>query len=1024
MPICTTHVHTAAHSSGTVSAHALGVLYCRANEPLAVEEASGDTRNPVKYPMASPAHMSIGEMLKRYRVRARLTQEELAERAGLSARGISDLERGLSQRPRRETLYLLAEALKLSAAELGALEQSTRQATPSARAAAPASGTGAVSAEPLVGRQAELALIERTLAGGGAPVLMLAGEPGIGKSRLLEEAAQRAEERGMLVLRGGCRAGGTRELYGPLVETLSQAIAVLKQVERRRALLGCSWLVRLLPELADLGLVPVPSWTLEEEQERRLMFTAASRFLRNVAPPDGIAVILDDLQWASGDALEFLDALVRDTQGVLRVVAGYGDTEAPAAGPLGTLLSAWVRGRRAERLALKPLTQDETRDLLATLLPSEALGDETIVAGLARRSGGVPLFAKGLATAVCEGLTASLSWDVAETIRQRMVRLPEATRTLLALAAVIGRVSERGALLEACALREDEALDALDAACHAGLLTEVGEDGYAFTHDLVAEVIARDLGSARRAGLHRRVAEALGRESGEAPVGQLAYHFAQAGDQRQAAIYYERAGDRARLLHAPAAAETEYRAAIVRLDILGERLSSARVREKLARELQAVGRPATAVIELERAAATFRSADDMNGFARVLAVLGEAHADDVTAQAGLERLLSEQDALVGSHVSPGVMALYWSAVALLYRRLQQYDRQAATAEVAQRLAEQAGEAAVARRAALRRANALVLLSRLDEAAQVLEALLPEVSAARDARDLWSVLDNQSYIALVQGRLNEAASYVRRALDVAEQVGETPSLAYLHVQRAYLAYYQGEWACADEHLAAAASLLDSTASSSYDWWPVTLGAQIALARGEDNPALTQIEQVIAVGRDRADIQAQRTGLLARAEHDLLHGECEALRGRMEAVLDRPGQQEQDVTALLPLLAWAHLEAGDLVRAECVILEALERMRATSDTIDRAEALVVQARLETRRGRWSEADVATAEALRLARQIGLPYSEVKALWVAGELARARGDHATARERLSQALAICRRLGERLYFGVIQRGMTTLD
>jgi len=131
----------------------------------------------------------------------------------------------------------------------------------------------------------ELALLERHLAGEGPPLLLLAGEPGIGKSRLLHAAVPRAVGAELRVLEGGCQRRGGQEPYAPLLGALRRYIRGRRPGQLRTELQGCAWLVRLLPELAEGPIPPLPSWTLTSEHERRLMGEAVGRFLTNVAGP-------------------------------------------------------------------------------------------------------------------------------------------------------------------------------------------------------------------------------------------------------------------------------------------------------------------------------------------------------------------------------------------------------------------------------------------------------------------------------------------------------------------------------------------------------------------------------------------------------------------------------------------------------------------------------------------------------------------------------------------------------------------
>jgi transcriptional regulator with XRE-family HTH domain len=234
--------------------------------------------------------VTFAALLKRYRLAAGLTQEGLAERANLSVRGLSNLERGVRHLPQHATIGLLAEALRLTGPDRATFEAAARahSALSPTRCQPPTGGT----LPPLVGRARELAVLERHLAGEGAPVLVLAGELGIGKSRLLQEAGQRAPSQGWRVLQGGCQRRGGQEPYAPLLGALKRYIRDQAPVQLRADLQGCAWLVRLLPELTEGPIEPLPSWTLPPEQERRLMFEAVARFLANVAGPSGSAGLL------------------------------------------------------------------------------------------------------------------------------------------------------------------------------------------------------------------------------------------------------------------------------------------------------------------------------------------------------------------------------------------------------------------------------------------------------------------------------------------------------------------------------------------------------------------------------------------------------------------------------------------------------------------------------------------------------------------------------------------------------------
>src|SRR5690349_3500209 len=196
--------------------------------------------------MTTGSAQSFGDLLRRQRLAAGLTQEKLAELAGLSVRGLSDLERGARRVPRRETVQLLAKALHLSAAERTQLEAAVRKSgVPVAQPPGGAASANRAATLPLVGRAQELALLEQVLTD-GPPVLLVAGEPGIGKSRLLQAGIERAQALGWTALTGSCHRRSGQEPYAPLLGALADFLRRQSPADQRRQVQGCSWLVRLL----------------------------------------------------------------------------------------------------------------------------------------------------------------------------------------------------------------------------------------------------------------------------------------------------------------------------------------------------------------------------------------------------------------------------------------------------------------------------------------------------------------------------------------------------------------------------------------------------------------------------------------------------------------------------------------------------------------------------------------------------------------------------------------------------------
>jgi tetratricopeptide (TPR) repeat protein len=988
----------------------------------------------------------FGHLLRCFRRAAGLTQEALAARAGLSLRGVSDLERGINRAPRRETVHLLADALQLGPQDRTAFEAAARtRVSPSVASPSPSSPVAlgiAVSIPAFVGRQHEMARIVRHLAAtaatgsgattSGVPLMLVAGEPGIGKSRLLAEAARQGSGAGWQVLAGGCTRRSGQEPYAPFVEMLARCLVPLSLTEQRRTLQGCAWLVRLLPELLETAVVPAPSWKLPPEQERRLVFAAVARFLANMAGPAGTLLLLDDLHWAGGDALDLLTVLVRaESERPLCVVGAYRSTEVRAADPLAMLLADLAREGLASELAVGPLAAPEAAALLASLLE----GSEEIAAAVAEqvleRSEGVPFFlvscAQGLrAGTLGEGAAGpGISWNVAQTIRQRVAALPEVAQELLGAAAVIGRQAPRAILLAVMARGSGwghrEWLEAVEHACQAGLLVEVGAEAYEFAHDLIREEVGASLTTARRALLHQQVAEVLEAVPGEPAVEVLAYHYAQSGNREKMICYLERAGDRASAQYANAEAEGYYRELVAQVEALGRIAEAARAREKLGVVLSIMARYDEALEALERAAQMYDAVGDLEGQGRVTAQIGRVHAFRGTPEEGLARLQPLLEPLAQRGLSACGQAALYVGLAYLYAFTSRDSESLAAADRAVHLARAAADDHLLARALMRRGSALCVLGRLDEGCQVLEEeAIPLLTALGDLSVLAAAVSNVADGYLRKGEMEKSRAFAERAVEIGEQVGDP---LWTWVERGHTAFARGDWKQARvdfEQAAVRARQVGTVRGAPYAL--IFLG-QLDLAQGKLDAAFPSLQEGIALADRNRDPQAFESAQRTLAEHDLLEGHPQAACSRLEPVLEGSDRENSHATDVLPLMAWTALDLGDQALAASVVTQAIAHARGEVDRLVLVDALRVQAMLAMRQSRWQDAEAALAEALTLARAMPYPYAEAKSLYVYGQLYAAQGEPVQAREQYEAALAICGRLGEDLYRPHIERALAAL-
>jgi class 3 adenylate cyclase/tetratricopeptide (TPR) repeat protein len=422
---------------------------------------------------------------------------------------------------------------------------------------------------------------------GSLRLVLIAGEAGVGKTRLSTHLALEAHEVGATVLYGRC----DEDLgvpYQPWVQALGYLVREAPQkilddhVERHGGDLA-----RLVPALGDrVPDLPAPHQS-DPETERYLLYAAAAGLLEVASEDEPLLLIIDDLHWADQPTLSLLRHVVTaDSLMRVMVVGTYRDSDLSRDHPLMALLADLHREQGRERIKLTGLDSDDMLALMEALAGQELDdGARALAAEITRETAGNPFFAGELLRHLTEsGAIAQhedwhlvgdlaelgLPQSVREVIGRRVERLGPDARTALSAAAVIGRDFDLELLLAVFDLSEARLLDLLEEAVAASLLKEGTEQvgRFSFTHALVEHALYEDLGRTRRARLHRQVAEALEEQCGDEPgerLGELARHWAAAvvsSDTAKAMHYARRAGERALEQLAPNEAVRWYRQAL------------------------------------------------------------------------------------------------------------------------------------------------------------------------------------------------------------------------------------------------------------------------------------------------------------------------------------------------------------------------------------------------------------------------------------------------------------------------------
>jgi tetratricopeptide (TPR) repeat protein/transcriptional regulator with XRE-family HTH domain len=949
---------------------------------------------------------TCGQLLQRYRVLAGLTQEELAERAGYSGNYIGKLEQDQRELP-AAAADRLAEVLDLADQDRAVLRAAREHRQ----------GGRELPSRLLAGRDAEMAQIRHFLAGAGPPVLLLAGEPGMGKTRLLEEAASRGAGGGWGVARGGCLRRA-QDAYAPLSGALENALQRLPASQRAEALRQAGWVDLLLPELALSG-GPGPgeggaSAGFQPEQQRRLLVSSAGRLLRALSGPAGTLLVLDDLHWASPDAVDLLAALLAAAGSPpLRLIGAYRDSETSAR--LEEFAADLARASLVRVLPLGPLTDADAGRLLLRLAPATEQMP-TVLPAIVRRAGGVPFFLVSYAEQVSGGshggTPLAVPWTVAQVIGQRVAALPGPAKELLSVAAVAGRVVPHTLLAQVTDSDDEQVLQAVETTLDARLLAEDGPDRYRFTHDLIRETVENGLSAARRRRLHRRIGQALEHYPG-ATAEALAYHFSHSGEDATAAGYLELAGDQAQQRIAYATAAEFYAAAAARLQAAGRPAGVVPLTEKQGMALYRAGRYDAAITALEGALAGYRAAGDAESVARVTGRLANAHYRHGTSHDALGELadMAEGDpALAPGAASPGTLT-WWEGLLLLlyaegsYSKMVTLGRSLAQAG---RAADNSQMQAIGTRV---EGGALIHLGRLAEGAALMAAALPADPQLGDDRAVQAAsLLGAAYLSM--GSLDHCAALSERMLAAAERVGDQLVIAMNTTMLAGVCYVRGDWDRGRDLVGRALECFAASSSPVAVRWVGVL-APALIWHGAWDQARAYLEGSLQAARSVHLVSIEWTALTHLADLDLLDGRPRDAVTRLHPVTaDRPLPVGEDLTwdtpvELLSVLAEAHLKMGDLDRARAYAGRAVDHARRMGAWVQGIRALEVHGMVLARDGHHDLARAAYQEGLDRARAMPFPYGQARLLHAYGLLDRQQQDHA-AHTKFAQALAILERLG----------------
>ncbi|MBS1880586.1 MAG: AAA family ATPase, partial [Actinobacteria bacterium] len=813
-----------------------------------------------------------------------------------------------------------------------------------------------VSARELIGRAGELAELEAAFAeaAAGTPRLaFIAGESGIGKSRLLNELLERVGAAGGRCFGGECIELGSDELpYAPLSAGLralvrdgDPVLADLAQSDREE-------LARLVPELAPAADGGGGATETGQRRPFEALLALLERLAADWAP---VVLWIDDAQWAdraTRDFLAYLGASLSEDCRLLAVIA-YRSEEIGRRHPLRPLLAELGRGASARRIELGPFGREELATQLRDILGAEP--DPAVVERLFERTEGNPLFAEELLAAGSDG-RGGLPSTLRDALLLRAERLPDEALTALQVLAAATRADHR--LLAAAAGLDEEALTAgLRETVSAQLVVVGRDDRYGFRHALLREVVYEDLLPGERAELHHCLARALEARlpasADPAPLATaVAHHYHASEDQPEAlrsAVAAARAADCGGAPGASAALldralklwkRVPEPAELAGMDLAELRWMAARAHSFDADEPHAIALYEQALRDLDESAERERIARILIDAASARWGTGQADA----ARADLERALE----LVppGEPTPERARILESKARFLLLQGRFEEARDAG--EEALRAAEAAGVDGARAGVLSRLGLARFFFGEFEAGVAEMQESLELARRAGSNDELATAFLNYSDALHLAGRTEDGLELVEGA--VREIAPGDRSEVWLDCLRSELLYELGRW----DEAEAVLPKRSRVASGTTRLFLLLRHAALAVGRGDRGSARQDVEDMQRTVVDSVEPQYIAPASALVAELELREGEIEAARRTIDVAIDRIEYCSDEPIRMTQIAA-----AGAMVEAA-----AAETARDLGDAAGLEEARS-RAELMAARARASEPETDAAPYLRLAR-----------------------------------------------------------
>ena len=870
----------------------------------------------------------------------------------------------------------------------------------------------------IVGRETEFqearSLWQKTTTGQGQ-VLLISGEPGIGKTRLMREIVTHAEVSGGTALLGECYAESNAP-YSAFSQIVRRGLSsrAANEIAFPDAVLAD--LLKLTPDLrlqySNLESNP----QLDPESEQQRLFEHMVAFCKTLAEKSPLLLVVDDVHWADSGTLAMLHHLIRRIgKQYVMILVTYREVELRESRPFNDMLLELNRQRQGTRLKLDRLDREANHEMLQSIFAMEVSSEFSD--SIYRETDGNPFFIEEVCRALVE--SGALYYEDGEwhrpsmeeleipqgiqiAVESRLSKLPKEHLEALRMAAILGREFEFDVLLEALDMDEDALIEALEAAEEAQMIQEAdgtGDVAFVFVHALVPNAIVESVRTLRRRRLHKQAAKAI-EELTPQNYEALAYHYGEAGDEGKTIKFHIMAGDRAAAAYANQDAEEHFLAA---LDLVVGKQEEADLLTKTGISQDNQGKFNSAIETWGQAIRLYQVLGDIDKAAELYARSGRALLSNGDTKAGLKNCHQGLSFTEGAPDGPGLARLLAeTGRACHFNGLPEESRRYSQ-------------------------EALLMSERLDLTSVQIESLISlgllmnqtidqSVKLFKKAIDLAETnnLPRQSMRAHVSlastfmfslADYPNAALHLKRAIEIADQISYSRSALAIRITLAFNWLWQGNLKSVAEMLPSLQDLMETLPDpdpSEEDL--IWLKSVLLTFQGNLNQALEILRKI--------KTQARQVGALAYLLEinryivwiSLITKDFESgkIAAKEMIELSRVGMRSKSVPH--SSLSQIYSRGGEIQKAILLLEQAHKEAEVTqSEYWDQLWLLWAQVDLLVAQKNWEEALQTFPDIIELTTEKGLRWhrSQTLVVWADAYLTRNQpGDVGKAREILEEA------------------------